>query len=119
MITIEKDDFTGLKKIHTPIFNFQEFNVFNDLKQMRGTQNLRKSEMKILENEISLTLQRLKDNKGSADAALKLVERVKNSLQNPNFVGDISLLTSKIEELQVIAAVKKAEFSYKIYIYHE
>ena len=64
-----------------------------------------------IENEISLTLQRLKDNKGSADAALKLVERVKNSLQNPNFVGDISLLTSKIEELQVIAAVKKAEFS--------
>ena len=64
-----------------------------------------------LENEISLSLQRLKDNKGNAEAALKLVERVKNALLNPNFVGDISLLTSKLDELQVVAAVKKAEFS--------
>ena len=64
-----------------------------------------------LENEISLTLQRLKDNKGSAEAALKLVERVKNALITPNFVGDISLLTNKLDELQVVAAVKKAEFS--------
>jgi len=64
-----------------------------------------------LENEISLTLQRLKDNKGNAAAALKLVERVKNALISPNFVGDISLLTNKLDELQVVAAVKKAEFS--------
>lgn len=64
-----------------------------------------------LENEISLTLQRLKDNKGNAEAALKLVERVKNALISPNFVGDISLLTNKLDELQVVAAVKKAEFS--------
>lgn len=64
-----------------------------------------------LENEISLTLQRLKDNKGNAEAALKLVERVKNALITPNFVGDISLLTNKLDELQVVAAVKKAEFS--------
>ncbi len=64
-----------------------------------------------LENEISLTLQRLKDNKGNAETALKLVERVKNALISPNFVGDISLLTNKLDELQVVAAVKKAEFS--------
>ena len=53
----------------------------------------------------------LKENKGNADTALKLVERIKKSIQNPNFVGDISLLSSKIDELQVIAAVKKAEFT--------
>ena len=64
-----------------------------------------------LENEILLTLQRLKENKGNAEAALKLVERVKGSLTSPNFVGDITHLTNKLEELQVVAAVKKAEFS--------
>ena len=64
-----------------------------------------------IENEIALSVQRLKENKGNADTALKLVERIKKSIQNPNFVGDISLLSSKIDELQVIAAVKKAEFT--------
>ncbi|MEY3470500.1 MAG: hypothetical protein RLZZ575_960, partial [Actinomycetota bacterium] len=64
-----------------------------------------------LENEILLTLQRLKENKGNAEAALKLVERVKSTLTTPNFVGDITHLTNKLEELQVVAAVKKAEFS--------
>jgi hypothetical protein len=64
-----------------------------------------------IENEISLTLQRLKEGKGNAEAAFKLIERVKTNLENPTFVGDISILSTKIEELQVIAAVKKAEFS--------
>jgi hypothetical protein len=64
-----------------------------------------------IENEISLTLQRLKEGKGNAETAFKLIERVKTNLQNPTFVGDLSSLSSKIEELQVIAAVKKAEFS--------
>lgn len=64
-----------------------------------------------IENELSLALQRLKEGKGNADAVFKLIERVKTSLENPNFVGDISILSTKIEELQVLAAVKKAEFS--------
>ena len=64
-----------------------------------------------IENEISLTLQRLKEGKGNAEAAFKLIERVKTNLENPTFVGDLSILSTKIEELQVIAAVKKAEFS--------
>ena len=64
-----------------------------------------------IENELSLALQRLKKGKGNADAVFKLIERVKTSLETPNFVGDISILSTKIEELQVLAAVKKAEFS--------
>jgi hypothetical protein len=64
-----------------------------------------------IENELSLALQRLKEGKGNADAVFKLIERVKTSLETPNFVGDLNILTSKIEELQVLAAVKKAEFS--------
>lgn len=64
-----------------------------------------------IENELSLALQRLKEGKGNADAVFKLIERVKTSLETPNFVGDISILSTKIEELQVLAAVKKAEFS--------
>ncbi len=64
-----------------------------------------------IENEISLTLQRLKEGKGNAEAAFKLIERVKTNLENPTFVGDLSVLSTKVEELQVIAAVKKAEFS--------
>ena len=64
-----------------------------------------------IENELSLTLQRLKEGKGNAEAAFKLIERVKTNLENPTFVGDLSILSTKIEELQVIAAVKKAEFS--------
>ena len=64
-----------------------------------------------IENELSLALQRLKEGKGNADAVFKLIERVKTSLETPNFVGDLSILSSKIEELQVLAAVKKAEFS--------
>ena len=64
-----------------------------------------------IENEISLTLQRLKEGKGNAEAAFKLIERVKTNLENPTFVGDLSILSTKVEELQVIAAVKKAEFS--------
>jgi hypothetical protein len=64
-----------------------------------------------IENEISLTLQRLKEGKGNAETAFKLIERVKTNLENPTFVGDLSILSTKIEELQVIAAVKKAEFS--------
>lgn len=64
-----------------------------------------------IENEISLTLQRLREGKGNADTAFKLIDRVKTNLENPTFVGDLSILVSKIEELQVIAAVKKAEFS--------
>jgi hypothetical protein len=64
-----------------------------------------------IENEISLTLQRLKEGKGNAETAFKLIERVKTNLENPTFVGDLSVLSTKIEELQVIAAVKKAEFS--------
>ena len=64
-----------------------------------------------IENELSLALQRLKEGKGNVDAVFKLIERVKTSLENPNFVGDISILSTKIEELQVLAAVKKAEFS--------
>ena len=64
-----------------------------------------------IENELSLALQRLKEGKGNADAVFKLIERVKTSLETPNFVGDLSILSTKIEELQVLAAVKKAEFS--------
>ena len=64
-----------------------------------------------IENELSLTLQRLKEGKGNAETAFKLIERVKTNLENPTFVGDLSILSTKIEELQVIAAVKKAEFS--------
>ena len=64
-----------------------------------------------IENELSLALQRLKEGKGNADAVFKLIERVKTSLETPNFVGDLNILSSKIEELQVLAAVKKAEFS--------
>lgn len=64
-----------------------------------------------VENELSLALQRLKEGKGNADAVFKLIERVKTGLETPNFVGDISILSTKIEELQVLAAVKKAEFS--------
>jgi hypothetical protein len=64
-----------------------------------------------IENELSLALQRLKEGKGNADAVFKLIERVKTSLETPNFVGDLSVLSTKIEELQVLAAVKKAEFS--------
>lgn len=64
-----------------------------------------------IENELSLALQRLKEGKGNAEAVFKLIERVKTSLETPNFVGDISILSTKIEELQVLAAVKKAEFS--------
>jgi len=64
-----------------------------------------------IENELSLALQRLKEGKGNAETAFKLIERVKTSLETPNFVGDLSVLSTKIEELQVLAAVKKAEFS--------
>lgn len=64
-----------------------------------------------IENEISLTLQRLKEGKGNAEGAFKLIERVKTNLESPCFVGDLSILSTKLEELQVIAAVKKAEFS--------
>jgi hypothetical protein len=64
-----------------------------------------------IENELSLALQRLKEGKGNADAVFKLIERVKTSLETPNFVGDLSILSTKIEELQVLAAVKKAESS--------
>ena len=64
-----------------------------------------------IENELSLALQRLKEGKGNADAVFKLIDRVKTSLETPNFVGDLNILSSKIEELQVLAAVKKAEFS--------
>ena len=64
-----------------------------------------------IENELSLALQRLKEGKGNAEAVFKLIERVKTSLETPNFVGDLSILSTKIEELQVLAAVKKAEFS--------
>ncbi len=64
-----------------------------------------------IENELSLALQRLKEGKGNADAVFKLIERVKTSLETPNFVGDLNILSTKIEELQVLAAVKKAEFS--------
>ena len=64
-----------------------------------------------IENELSLALQRLKEGKGNADAVFKLIERVKTSLETPNFVGDLNILSSKIGELQVLAAVKKAEFS--------
>ena len=64
-----------------------------------------------IENELSLALQRLKEGKGNAEAVFKLIERVKTSLETPNFVGDLNILSSKIEELQVLAAVKKAEFS--------
>jgi ElaB/YqjD/DUF883 family membrane-anchored ribosome-binding protein len=64
-----------------------------------------------LENEISLTLERLKIGKGNADAALKLLERVKTNLETPNFVGDITLLVAKVEELKILAEVKKVEFS--------
>lgn len=64
-----------------------------------------------IENELSLALQRLKEGKGNAEAVFKLIERVKTSLETPNFVGDLGILSTKIEELQVLAAVKKAEFS--------
>ena len=64
-----------------------------------------------IENELSLALQRLKEGKGNADAVFKLIDRVKTSLETPNFVGDLNILSSKIGELQVLAAVKKAEFS--------
>ena len=64
-----------------------------------------------IEKELSLALLRLKEGKCNADAVFKLIERVKTSLETPNFVGDLSILSTKIEELQVLAAVKKAESS--------
>ena len=57
MITIEKDEFTGLKKIHTPIFNLDEFNVFSDLSVMRSSQNIRKLDFKMTNSELSLRIQ--------------------------------------------------------------
>lgn len=56
MITIEKDEFTGLKKIQTPIFNLKEFSVFKDLNSMRLQQKTRKIEMKMQHNELSLRI---------------------------------------------------------------
>jgi len=47
-----------------------------------------------IENELSLTLQRLKEGKGNAEAAFKLIERVKTNLENPTFVGDLSILST-------------------------
>lgn len=57
MITIEKDEFTGLKKIHTPIFNLVEFNVFSDLSVMRSSQKIRKLDFKMTHDELSLRIQ--------------------------------------------------------------
>lgn len=57
MITIEKDEFTGLKKIHTPIFNLDAFNVFSDLSVMRSSQKIRKLDFKMTHDELSLRIQ--------------------------------------------------------------
>jgi hypothetical protein len=56
MITIEKDEFTGLKKIHTPIFNLDAFNVFSDLSVMRSSQKIRKLDFKMKYDELSLRI---------------------------------------------------------------
>lgn len=55
-LTIEKDEFTGLRKIYTPIFNLEEFNVFGGLNVMRSFQKLRRGEMKIKHHELSLRI---------------------------------------------------------------
>lgn len=55
-LTIEKDEFTGLRKIYTPIFNLEEFSVFGDLDVMRTFQKLRRGEMKIKHHELSLRI---------------------------------------------------------------
>ena len=39
-----------------------------------------------IENEISLTLQRLKEGKGNAETAFNLIERVKTNLENPTLL---------------------------------
>jgi hypothetical protein len=57
MITIEKDEFTGLKKIHTPIFNLDEFNVFSNLSVMRSLQKMRKLDFKMTHDKLSLRIQ--------------------------------------------------------------
>ena len=64
-----------------------------------------------IHNEVNLALQRLKEGKGNAEAAFKLIEKVRAAIITPTFVGNLTALSDKLDELQVIAAVKKAEFS--------
>ncbi len=56
MITIEKDDFTGFKKIQTPIFNLEEFNIFSDIRALRLSQKMRKLDFKMRYDELSLRI---------------------------------------------------------------
>ena len=66
--------------------------------------------------EIELSASRLKDGKGNLDSVTSLIDRIAKSLEDPNLLGDLSVLAghkeqllSSIESRKVEAAAKKAE----------
>ncbi len=66
--------------------------------------------------EIELTATRLKDGKGNLESVTSLIDRIEKSLESPNLLGDLSVLSThkdqllaSIETRKVEAAAKKAE----------
>lgn len=63
--------------------------------------------------EVQLAASRLAQGKGQVEAAQKLMERVKEQIQTPSFIGDISLLTGSVELLRVATETRGEELTKK------
>jgi hypothetical protein len=64
-------------------------------------------------SEVQLATSRMAQGKAQVDLSLKLIEKVKENIQNPNFIGDITALSSQMELLRVATETRSEELSKK------
>jgi hypothetical protein len=62
-----------------------------------------------LVSEVQLAANRLAQGKAQVEAANKLIEKVKEQIQSPSFIGDITTLTSNLEILRVATEARNEE----------
>lgn len=63
--------------------------------------------------EVQLATTRLAQGTAQLAAAQKLIERVKEQIQNPSFIGDLGALTSSLEILRLATETRSEEVSKK------
>ncbi len=60
-------------------------------------------------SEVQLAANRLAQGKAQVEAANKLIEKVKEQIQNPGFIGDVATLNSNLEILRVATEARSEE----------
>lgn len=64
-------------------------------------------------SEVQLATSRMAQGKGQVEASQKLIDRVKELIQTPAFIGDVALLASNVELLRVAVEARGEELSKK------